>query len=435
MNDDQIIEYLRSRSRTAPPPDAIHTVMAAVESASAPRSWFAPFVPAAAAVAAAAALLVLALLIGQRPDIGPAPTGSEQPTPSATEMPSTSPTPSPLSLLAPGAVAEIPALDSSGQWGTIRVERGEDLGGYSDADVDREMFVIEFFVSYTADRMPDPAQFGSSDWALRPTDPNAEHFFLVEPRVFERADGFGSRPDTPLGIYPGAIDIFTTPTEGTIAFTVPRREANLALELVYRAGTGDEVAIPARDPGPPPDPVTVPTPTPGPGVPRYIDVEGAPFPVLESGEADALFARPDECANPEASYTLTFPDDWYTNTETGDVAACSWFTPEFFEVSAPGVAPDEVWIGIGVVDGVVGYTSLTPVFYNEPVTVGGRDGRRAEYNPDPNSEPDYRAYHYVVPLGENGPTLVAATNSTAAGDYRLAKAVLDRIMASFAFDN
>ncbi len=39
----------------------------------------------------------------------------------------------------------------------------------------------------------------------------------------------------------------------------------------------------------------------------------------------------------------------------------------------------------------------------------------------------------MIPLGENGPTLAAGTNSDDADDYLLAKAVLDRIMASFEF--
>jgi hypothetical protein len=431
MNDEQIIEYLRSRGRAVPPPELTQAVMAALESAPPARSWFAAFIPAIAVVAVAGALLLVAVLIGQRP-VGPTPVGSEQPTPSATEAPSASPTPSPsasqLSLVEPGAAIDIPAVDATGQWGTIHIERGEDLGGYADALVEPGLFVIEFFISYTAERMPDPAQFGSSDWALRAADPNAEHFFLTGPRVFERADGLGVRPDSGLVIYPGAIDIFTTPTEGTIAFAVGGREANLALELVYRAETQEEVAIAARNPGPPPEPVS------WPGAP-YISTEGAPFTVLENVEADVLFSRPDACVNPDANYSVSFPDDWYTNTETGDVAACSWFTPQFFAVTAPGVPPDDIWISIQVVDGMVSYTSLTPIYYNEQISVDGRDGRRAEFNPDPNTAPDYRAYHYVVPLGDNGPTFVASTSTGQADDYKLAKAVLDRIMASFAFDD
>ncbi|MEO8510415.1 MAG: hypothetical protein ABI534_04155 [Chloroflexota bacterium] len=440
MNDAQITEYLRSRSRVAPPPSLAGSIMAAVDTAPTLRSWFASLVPAVAAVAVAVAVLMLAFVIGRGPQVGPGPTDSDQPAPSASIVPSASPSDAgpPLSLLRPGDVAEIPATDATGEWGTIRIERMEDIGGYSDAPIAEdvglsgEFFVIEFFVSYTAERMPDPAQFGSLDWSLRPIDPNAEHFFVTEAKSFERVGGLGIRPDDALPVFPGAIDIFTTPTEGTIAFQVSRREANLDLELVY-ARTTPQVAIPARIAGPAPEPVPVATPTPGTAAPGYVTVEGLPFPVLDSVDADALFTQPDQCTNPEDGYTVTFPDDWYTNTETGGVPACSWFTPDFFEVSAPGVAPDDIWIFIGVVEGQVGYTSNTPFYLSEAVTVDGRAGRRTEYNPNPNAKPDYRGYDYVIPLGQDGPTLVTSTNSDVASDYALAKAVLDRIMATFTF--
>lgn len=129
-------------------------------------------------------------------------------------------------LLEPGDSIELAAVDPQGEWGTVRIERGEDLGGYADAEIGPDAFIVEFFVEYSADRLPDPDQFGASDWSLRPTDPEAEHFFLVEPMTFERSPS-GVRPDQSLGMYPGAIDIFSTPTEGWIAFQVQRRVADL----------------------------------------------------------------------------------------------------------------------------------------------------------------------------------------------------------------
>jgi hypothetical protein len=444
MNDEQIIEYLRSRSRVAPPPDLVAATMAAIDSAPAPRSWFAPLVPAVAAIAVAVAVLVLTFVIGRGPEVGPGPSGSAPQSPSASAVPSASATdaaPS-LSLLRPGDVVEIPAIDATGEWGGIRIERKADIGGYSDAFIAEDpgfsgdFFAIQFFVSYTAERMPDPEQFGASDWALRPIDPNAEHFFVIQPKSFERVGGSGARPDNALPVYPGAIDIFTTPTEGTIAFAVPRREANLDLELVYLPAT-PQVAIAARSAGRAPEPVAVATPTPASGASRYVSVEGLPFTVLESAAADTLFAQPDQCTNPEAGYTITFPDDWYTNTQTGGVPVCSWFTPDFFEVVDPGVAPDDIWISIGVIEGGIGYTSITPIYFGEELSIDGRDARRVEFGPSTLAEVtdrrEFRGYHYVIPLGENGPTLVASTDSDVAGDYLLAKAVLDRIMASLTF--
>jgi len=87
MNDDQIVEYLRSRGRAEPPLDLVGSVMDAVDRAPQRRSWFAPFVSALAAAGAVAVIVALAVLIG---DGGP-PTGSPQ---SLTQEPSASPVPS-----------------------------------------------------------------------------------------------------------------------------------------------------------------------------------------------------------------------------------------------------------------------------------------------------------------------------------------------------
>ena len=162
-----------------------------------------------------------------------------------------------------------------------------------------------------------------------------------------------------------------------------------------------------------------------------------PFPVLESEEADALFDRPDSCTNPEIGYTVTFPDDWYTNTEIGEQAACTWFTPDFFEVDVPGETPEEVWISIGLLEGSVGYNTLTPVESSDQVEIGGYAGHRAEYrtlDEIGDTDSDHLTYHYVVPFDTAGLTLVAATDVDMADDYELAKAVLDRIMASMELD-
>ena len=433
MNDEQIIEYLRSRHRGDfdPPLGAVSTVMAAVDSAPSHRAWFASFMPAAA-VAVIGAAFVLAVLFGMGPNIGPGPGTSEEPSTIASPTPVPSlvlPSPSPsdaaplvLPLFQPGDTVSLSATDSDGEWGMIRLERGDDLGGYPDAEIPPDSFLIEVFVVYDADRMPDPAQFGTSDWAVRPSDPTVDGYFVAEAQEFERANGIGLRPAMPLGMYPGAVDIFTTPTEGRIAFAIPRRAADLSLELVYQLGSREQVFA-LRAPGPPPGPVAVATPQP---TSEAAIAEAAAM-------ATTLFADPDECVNPEDGYRLTFPDAWYTNTATGDVPACSWFTPEFFEVTVPGEPPEELWISIAVFDGEVGYTSLTQIYLNVQLEVGGRPASRVEYNPNATVNPDYRGYEYVIRLGENGPTLSAGTNTEIAEDYLLAKAVLDRIMASFEF--
>lgn len=162
-----------------------------------------------------------------------------------------------------------------------------------------------------------------------------------------------------------------------------------------------------------------------------------PIPARDSEEADALFSRLDTCANPEMGYTVTFPDDWYTNTAIGEQAACTWFTPDFFEVDVPGEAPEEIWISIGLVPGRVGYNMLTPTEAGDEVVIDGYAGHWTEFRTldDINdTDSDHLTYHYVVPFNEEGPTLVAATDVDMAEDYELAKAVLDRIMASMELD-
>lgn len=181
----------------------------------------------------------------------------------------------------------------------------------------------------------------------------------------------------------------------------------------------------------PPATAVAPVP-PQQSVTERVFPSPTPFSVLESDEADDLFSRPDTCTNPQLGYTVTFPDDWYTNTEIGEQEACSWFTPDFFEVLAPGEVPAEIWISIGLIEGIFGYNTLTPTESSEEVEVGGYAGHRAEYrtlDSIDDADSGRLTYHYVIPFGSGGPTLLAATDDRAA-DYELAKAVLDRLMAS-----
>jgi hypothetical protein len=339
----------------------------------------------------------------------------------------------------------IDAVDEEGTWGSIILTREPDIPAYPGSP-EQDLFLVQVFVEYEPSRVPSPEQFGASDWLVRPTDPNAEHFFLVEPATSRAAEEDWPDQERLLGQFPGAVDIMTTTISGLIQFPVANREANLELELVYAppvgggaieggvSGPPGTTSLRVRTPGPAPDPL--PTPTPEPDEAGYVEQPGLPFSVLDSAEADALFVDADTCTNPIDGYTVSYPDSWYTNTEIGDVPACSWFTPTFFEVTEPGVAPDEIWMSIGTIEMAFGYTSLTEVFSSDELEIGGRQGHRLEYNPDPNGEPDNRIYHYVIDLGTSpgsGPTFIAQTDNETAPDYLLARAVLDRIMASLEF--
>jgi hypothetical protein len=444
--DEQIAAFVRATVQAKPPADLVPYVLDAVDDAPPARARYAGLLPAFASSAVLLLAIGAALLLW-RPwgvaDLSPSPssTPSHTAAPSPTAAADASPTQSPPAdaLLEPGKTVELAAVDPQGEWGTIRIERREDLGGYTDADVGADSFIIELFIDYEADRLADPEEFGLPDWSLRPTDSvgGADGIFPIEPTRFDRYPT-GFRPDTPLATYPGAIDIFSTPTEGNIAFEVPRDAAGLELELVYSPAGQDEPAatMPVRRPGEPPEHIAMEEPRAAPEPPQYVAHPEFSITVIESAEADDLFGQPDTCTNPVDGYSVTFPDDWYTNTETGDLPACSWFTPEFFEVTEPGEAPDQIWISSGVTEGAIGYIGTTEIYSDEAVTIDGFEARRVEYNPNPMGDPEYRRYHYTIILdeGAGGPTFVAGTDTDMAGDYELARAILDRIMASLEFD-
>lgn len=78
MSDESVIAYLRTRAMVEPEPQLVARIMSAVDSAPPARSWFAAYVPAAAIAGAVAILVALAIVIGQRPDMGPEPTATAE---------------------------------------------------------------------------------------------------------------------------------------------------------------------------------------------------------------------------------------------------------------------------------------------------------------------------------------------------------------------
>lgn len=147
------------------------------------------------------------------------------------------------------------------------------------------------------------------------------------------------------------------------------------------------------------------------------------FSVMASEEADELFEEPDDCENLEHGYRVEFPEEWYTNTEIGDVPPCVWFSPTFYEVDDPSQVPDEIAIRIDYLEGDFGHFE-EPMRREEVIVGGTQEAVRIEFED---------SYVYVVQLGptpEEGPNLVARTSTEMGGDFKLNKAVLDRIMAS-----
>ena len=158
------------------------------------------------------------------------------------------------------------------------------------------------------------------------------------------------------------------------------------------------------------------------------------FTVAPDPEADALFEEPDSCRNPQDGYVLAYPDPWYTNTEIRDVPACSWFSPTFYEVDDFATRPDEIAIEIFWIAG--GRAVDGELLTEERGIVGGQYATRLEVEGTPDEATSGASYEYVIQLGrtpEEGPNLVARTDTSMGGDYELNKAILDRMMASIEF--
>lgn len=84
MSERVVIDYLRIRGQVEPPPGFARSVMAAIDEAPPARSWFSPFLPAAAVAGVVAIIALMALLLGQNPNVGPGPSPSSDSSPSAT---------------------------------------------------------------------------------------------------------------------------------------------------------------------------------------------------------------------------------------------------------------------------------------------------------------------------------------------------------------
>lgn len=200
----------------------------------------------------------------------------------------------------------------------------------------------------------------------------------------------------------------------------------LALSLSACIGGTDATEQPTPTAEPTPEATVEPTasPTAEPTASASLAVDGRFIPA-ENAEADALFLARDECQNLRDGYQLVFPNEWYTNTEFRDVAACSWFSPTLYEVDEPDEVPDEIAVTIVWMAGDSG--SFEDPIRREFGMVGGQNAVRVEYED---------SYLYQIQLGptpEEGPNIVATTTREMGGDYELNKAVLDRLMLTIEF--
>lgn len=437
MSDDQIVEYLRARGRVEPPVGLASSIADAVADTPQRRtSHFGLWLPAVTAVGAATLIAVVTIVLGQAPNIGPSPAPSTAPNSTSSQAPVSTAEPTATgeltppelgNLLEPGKSITLPIQSSEGVSGTITVERGEDVGGYPlvPSPSSELHFFVEVKATYELDVAPETASWGDLDWrAEGESGPVGAELLQAFPQPAGR---------NYLGTWPGA----TVPEpryEGWIIFAVPRDMSSSALELIYQPpGTADATRIALRRPGPAPEPVVVEWPRPNP---VYVAQPSLPFTVLESAEADALFVDPDTCTNPQGGYTVRYPDSWYTNTAIGDVPACSWFSPTFYEATESGRRPDEIAIEIRVFEGAIGFIWVD--LYTEEVSIDGFSGRRYEtgMTKDPEQPTNVLQYSYLAyldPAQPEGRKLWAFTGTDYGGEYELNRAVFDRIMASLEF--
>jgi hypothetical protein len=165
--------------------------------------------------------------------------------------------------------------------------------------------------------------------------------------------------------------------------------------------------------------------------------DAAAFSVLESAEADELFAATLTCRNEDGGYTLRYPASWETN-EAGERPACSWFSPADLArghdtVLAAFRRPTAA-IEVGSFHGGVGIILEQPRVTEEIILAGSVEATRTERMISP--EPHWVSYDYLAWLDDDPHSwkFGAGTSTIAPGDYELNKAVLDRMMATIAFD-
>lgn len=144
------------------------------------------------------------------------------------------------------------------------------------------------------------------------------------------------------------------------------------------------------------------------------------------------------CTNPEAGYSLEFPEGWSTN-EPSAVPSCRYFHPRPFEVPqhtevfdlAVSVRVDEVPFTEVASEG----DSLADrEISREEAAVAGRQAVRVEAeSTDGGLLPEgVHSYRYHLDLGER--TLTAATQDVGDLDYEMNKRVLDRMMETLDLD-
>lgn len=417
--DDLVADYVRSSMSVQPPATLGGEVMRAVSAVPQERrGWlnaFGPYTPAIAAIAAAALVVAIGAVIAAPRNIGP-PTESAGPT----TAPAPTLTPEDARILTePGDVIRIPAFDSRGQFGTIRLERGDEFGSYEDyiplAAMDfGEVFFVEVHVTYEVDRATEDP-YGNIDfgWAV-----DADRDGLDEDDVTHQHIGYsidGLEPET--GPSPLLPFVNAGPQEmtGWIALELPAAGAEYDIYLVQLAdvpegqpppasavasallrGPSEPVGLtvydwdnppPMAEPsGPLPSFHVLPTPMPSPA---------STFEPAADADADALFAETQTCTNTSMSLIVTFPASWHTNAGYEDLPACSFFAPEEMDTELIYNGFDQT-PRVSIVERLEWIAGEDPLV--ERVPIAGREAWQLTFTEEHLSTP---GSIYLIPLTEN----------------------------------
>jgi hypothetical protein len=238
VNDEQIVHYLRGRAQMQPPIDLSASVSDAIADAPQQRAtWFAPLMPAAASLGAVIVLALAVLLLNQNPDLSApdpsaSPSASPSPTASLNPLPSSTPVAIGDRLLERGDMVQMPAIDDLGEWGTIRLERGDEVRPSDSAwsTYDHGSMIIEIFVTYTAERGTDQT-FGLLDWGLRVEDgvPGIVGSGILPAR---------RDPERPVrdSLIDQASATAGSTTDGWIALEIPIVEETSGVFVTYQGG-------------------------------------------------------------------------------------------------------------------------------------------------------------------------------------------------------
>lgn len=489
MNDQQILDYLRSRGRIDPPIDFSRSVMAALDRAPVTESSrFSVYLPAFVAVGAMAAIAILALVLGPARDVGPAPSPSAVASASAE---ATAPDVFDLRVAlleavdvlrdAPGVEGlqqtEIDGVLGTATWFTWRPNGDQVVVERRDVDVTETGWWLapDGTPPATGQRIWTHvnAHVGSEtyltdeagEWAVMP---RLEQSLSMGTAILARSilpwdplTAFG--PSFPESPEQGARVERRDLQDGGIEWLLEFEDAGSPVIQRWTIGPGGELRswfVQRTDPPVDPegtyinavteasveftvtsgDPIQPPDTSRPPGASHVGAPASMPLmPPTGFGEV----VRVNSCEHPSGVYRVTLPEGWWTNRNDevgpdGLWASCTLFGPEAF---APTTIGDETWPrGVAVVitwidGGCIG--SYLALRSSGGAVVDGLEASVHEYARGTEATDPPGLYSYTIDLSEPGVAcelggrfITASTSFEMSGDYEQNKTFLDAIMAA-----